>query len=133
VNTQDGREVKGKIESVSATEIRVQTGQGVTPFLWPQVRLIETPDSIRNGLLKGAIIGGLSGLALAIANDCSSNECGEIFYVPGGATIGAAAGTGIDLLLHKRHALYRAPQGQTSLRIRVLVGQVTGARISWRF
>jgi hypothetical protein len=132
VNTVDGREMKGKVASVSATEIRVQTGQAATPFLWPQVRLIETPDSIRNGLVKGAIIGGLSGLALTFANDCSSNECGEGFYVPGGAAIGAAAGTGIDLLVHKRRVLYRA-QGQTSLRFRVLVGQVTGAKISWRF
>jgi hypothetical protein len=56
-------------------------GQDATPFLWPPVRLIETSDSIRNGLLKGAIIGGLFGLASAIANDCSSNECGEVFYV----------------------------------------------------
>lgn len=117
LNTVDGRELKGKIESVSATEIRVQTGQNVTPFLWPQVRLIETRDSIGNGLVKGAIVGGLSGLAMAIANDCSSNECGEVFYVPGGTVIGAAAGTGIDLLLHKRHVLYRAAGSQTSLRV----------------
>lgn len=133
VNTVEGREVKGKVESVSATGIRVQSGQHITPFPWPQVRLIETPDSIRNGLFKGAIIGGLSGLALAIANDCSSNECGEAFYVPGGAAIGAGAGMGIDLLLHKRRVLYRASQPQTSLRLRVLVGQIGGASISWRF
>jgi hypothetical protein len=78
-------------------------------------------------------VGGLLGLTANAANDCDYNECGESPVVPGAMAVGAVLSLGIDLLWRQKQVLYRAPQSQTSLRIRVLAGPIKGANVSWRF
>ena len=41
ITTVDGREVQGRIASVSGTEIGLQTDQNIVPIRWTEVRLIE--------------------------------------------------------------------------------------------
>jgi hypothetical protein len=135
VQLTDGSELKGSVFELTQTQLALATKKGMERISAPRVREVSwrRPDGIWNGLLIGAAAGGLAGWAVNFANDCESNECGENANVPGGIVIGAAVGTVIDLLRHKREVLYRAPQNQTSLRFEIRVGQVRGAEVSWRF
>jgi hypothetical protein len=117
VTTADGREVQGKIGSLSATEIGIRSGGYVTPIRWTTVRLIEEPDSNVDGSAWGALIGALAGgvpAALYMANDaecpCPLRKTKEIVtgFSLVGAGIGTAVGLAVDSLRRGRRPLYRA-------------------------
>jgi hypothetical protein len=88
-------------------------------------------DSLRNGIITGAIVGALGGsfAGLAIAQDCFS--CYG-FHVPAtlgvvGAGIGAGIGAGVDAL--RRHQSTRRPVGVMPF----LTPRARGAMIWVRF
>ena|SRR5436190_9963563 len=115
VTTGDGREVHGKIGSLSATEIGVRTDRSVTPIKWTEVRLIQGRDSNLDGLMAGAIVGGLAGglpvgLFLGIYGECPCSDSTALVarYAALGAGIGAAIGFAADIQGIGRRQLYRA-------------------------
>jgi len=135
VRLTDGKVREGSVTELNQTELVIASKSGTERIMAPRIQEVSRRhrDSLWNGLIIGAAAGALMGWAAIAANDCDYDECGEAGVVPGGIVIGAALGTGLDLLLRERQVLYRAPQSQTSLRIQILMGQVTGTRVSWRF
>jgi hypothetical protein len=114
VTTADGRQLHGRIESVSVTGISVDTGQGVTPVRWTETRLIEAPDSVVDGVVKGALIGGLSGgvpaaVFMGSYGECPCSTSGSIVlrYAALGAGICAAIGAMGDSSRIGRRQLYK--------------------------
>jgi hypothetical protein len=88
-------------------------------------------DSLRNGIVTGAIVGAIGGVfaGLAIAQDCFS--CYG-FHVPAtlaavGAGVGAGIGAGVDAL--RRHQSTSRPVGVVPL----LAPRTRGAMIWIRF
>jgi hypothetical protein len=81
-----------KTVAVSDTQLVVSILGDVKAYRWPEIRRIEAPDSIANGLIIGAIFGGLVGYALNHP------------FVFGG--IGAAMGGWGDHLREGRKVIY---------------------------
>lgn len=131
----DRTEFKGTVLELSEAQLVLATKSGTERIAAARIGEVSWrhKDKLWNGLIVGAVAGGLMGLASNAANDCDYNECGESAVVPGGIAIGAALGIGLDLLWHQKQVLYRAPQSKTSLHIKVMAGQVKGAKVSWRF
>lgn len=111
VTDESGREVKGRVEQVSAASLTV----GGRTFTDTTVREIRLPDPLRNGILIGAAIGtGLATWDYMI--DPSEPGNAVIFTVAIG--LGTAIGAGIDALRVKGGPLlYAAPRQRAELRV----------------
>jgi hypothetical protein len=74
VTTTDGSEQKGTLVSFSPAGLVLQTASGRTSIPFRDLRAIETPDSLRNGMRNGAIAGsvlfGLPALAVVLSEPC---------------------------------------------------------------
>ena len=144
VTTGDGREVNGEVVSRSASTLTLRTIAGAVTFGAADVRAIDTTDPIRNGTLRGLIIGGLGGLVPAIFGSflvCAfEEECGpadvvliNALFVGMGTGIGATTGALVDSFKEGRVPLYRRG-GTASVRLAPIVGRHqlgAGAVIRW--
>jgi hypothetical protein len=92
ITPTDGFTLQVKTVAVSDTQLVVSILGDVKAYRWPEIRRIEAPDSIANGLIIGAIFGGLVGYAL------------DHPFVFGG--IGAAMGGWGDHLREGRKVIY---------------------------
>lgn len=98
----------------------------------------QKPDSILDGLVKGAIIGGLAGgvpAVLYVKNECcwpNGSAAFVIKYAALGAGIGSGAGALIDFLHRGRRSAAKAGPPSLSVGPIVLPGKaaVTGA-VRW--
>jgi hypothetical protein len=115
VTTRDGRQVNGRVQSSSTSELVVVYNSQMTPLRWTDIRAIDgnAPDSIVNGTAIGGAIGGLGGGigSLLIMNlICSECENGEDAKTIGFVSVGIGAGIGafIDSQRHGRKTLYRS-------------------------
>jgi len=111
VTDAQGREVKGKIRSLSPDTL-VMDADGPRTFPGADVRLVveRRRDSLANGALIGFGVGGVGmGLAcLASIDDEDRGWCAAVMLVYGG--IGTCIGVGIDALIPgKKLVAYRAP------------------------
>jgi hypothetical protein len=111
VTDAQGREVKGKIRSLSPDTL-VMDADGTRTFPGADVRLVveRRRDSLANGALIGFGVGGVGmGLAcLASIDDEDRGWCAAVMLVYGG--IGTCIGVGIDALIPgKKLVAYRAP------------------------
>jgi hypothetical protein len=63
IGTSDSRLTRGRVESVSEQEVAFRAGTRVTRIPWTDIRSVdvEVEDSLGNGLLIGAAIGGAGG------------------------------------------------------------------------
>jgi hypothetical protein len=143
VTTDDGREVVGEVVLRSATRLAIRTEGRVTSFGPDEVRAIDTTDPVRNGVVLGSKIGGLSALAPSVLVTyliCALEECGvqEVLAVNAaffgmGAGIGAITGALADSLREGRAPLYRRG-GANDVVIAPLLrkqGFGVGAVIGW--
>jgi hypothetical protein len=99
-------------------------------------RIQKRGDSLKNGALVGAIIGGALGLLTAGIADCpgSSTNCAG-FRITAPLVSGAfyaAVGTGIDALVTGRTTLYVAPGTTSSSALVPLVPAQRGMRAGIR-
>jgi hypothetical protein len=135
IRLTDGVRIEGTLFEATNEQLTVTTKRGRQLIRAANISEIthRQKDPIWNGLIIGAAAGALMGAVLNGLNDCDPNECGEAYVVAGGLALGAAVGAGIDALWRKNQVLYRAPQSKTHVRVQILAGNVTGARISWRF
>jgi hypothetical protein len=136
VRLAGGGELSGRVTEVTNTQLRLATKRGTQQIDISRIQEMtrSKKDSVRNGLLIGALAGALGGVLMASANDCDANECGEAAYIPAGVGIGAAAGIGLDLLHSSKETLYWSGQKQTSFRIQPIASKnVRGVRVSFEF
>lgn len=143
VTASDGVAHDGRVVGVSAASIDVSTPDGIASWAWADVRMVETPDPIRNGIRNGAIAGAITGAAMGMMIGhglrCRSN-CGEDYSVArdiaGGALIGGVFGTGygvafgavIDWLVHQRRTVYSS--GRAAARAQLIPAYARdGARV----
>lgn len=101
---QQGAVTKGRVESVSATALVVDYGQGRIPdpslattrtFKPADVQKVQKPGHLWDGAIKGAFIGAIPGVLLMTV-DCFDCRFGAFTLFTTG--VGAAAGVGIDAL-----------------------------------
>lgn len=116
VRDQTGTSTRGTITEVSADQLVVDTAGVVRRWSAGELRDVRrrTGDSVLNGAIFGAAIGGgLVSLAY-LDNECRGDPaCALAVLVY--AAIGAGAGAGIDALIRANRLIYRS----------------SGSRVSW--
>jgi hypothetical protein len=120
VTTSGGTQLKGSVVSSSSTSVTLNTAADMVTVPLIEVRRIEVRDSLTNGALIGALIGGgISAWAgITLDRDCDG-PCGNwgaiTRFVAVGAGAGALAGMGIDALI--RREITRSPPTSRSVAI----------------
>jgi hypothetical protein len=103
VTTEREGTLQGRVAAISDSQFEVSMLGRVSAYPWADIRLIEAPDSIKDGTVLGGIIGGL-----ALANVPSSRTAGNVSaYALLGAGLGAAAGAYGDYLREGREIILR--------------------------
>ena len=106
VTTNGGTELKGSVVSSSSPSLTLNTDPDRLTVPLMEVRRIQVRDSLTNGALIGALIGGgISAWAgITLDRDCDG-QCGNwgavTRFIAVGAGAGALAGLGIDALIRR--------------------------------
>lgn len=142
VTSADGKDVQGKLGTVSVSSMTVLLRDGSTrDFGEAEVTGVRVRDPLWNGMLIGA---GVGGFFTAVLNDAScvepyaSPDCIKVSRGAGiaiGTAIGAALGTGFDLLHRRRVFRGTKSGGKAALFIAPVVtrerlAMVVGCRLS---
>jgi hypothetical protein len=136
-----GVEVKGTLVAITPDRLDVQAPGGARTWSPLDVRRVrhQESDSLGNGVLWGAVVGGGAAGALWVAA-CASDECnsGDVGWGLLATGIYAAAGAGIGALVDLAHrssrVVYEAPAASSSLVVAPIVGTTrTGVAIGVRF
>ena len=140
VTDGQGREVKGRIESLGPDALTLKGGHGRT-FAAGDVRLVTARrhDSLKNGAIIGAVPGVVMGLAMAgLDEDNNGGDYAIIAVMFGG--LGAGIGVGFDALIPgEKLVTYRAgatpgSSGQARLSIApVITPRAKGVTVSFSF
>jgi len=107
---RSGAETKGSLVSLTHSALVVRTDTGSRTFdLADVVRIHRQGDSLKNGAIIGAVVGAVSGVALA--GDCSPSQAGcggggRVALVLTGIGVWAAIGAGIDALIPGRTLIW---------------------------
>lgn len=141
VTTTDGKEVPGRLAAVSGSSMTVSLRDASTrDFDEADVTRIRVKDPLWNGMLIGAGVGGLFTFALNDAGcvePYASPSCIKVSRGAGiaiGTAIGAALGTGFDMLHHPH--VFRSTNSGRGARLfiaPVVTPTVLGVRVSSRF
>jgi hypothetical protein len=113
VSDVQGREVKGRIEALSPSNLILSDRSGRHEWSETDIATIRQvkSDSLANGALIGLAVGGGLALvaALATAEDDYDDE-GEwiAFAVAVYAGVGTGIGVGIDALIRREHVVYQS-------------------------
>ena len=137
VTDGQGREVKGRVESLGPDALTLKGGHGRT-FAAGDVRLVTARrhDSLKNGAIIGAVPGVVMGLAMAgLDEDNNGGDYAIIAVMFGG--LGAGIGVGFDALIPgEKLVAYRSPgsSGQARLSIApVITPRAKGVTVSFAF
>jgi hypothetical protein len=136
---QQGAMTKGRVESVSATALVVDYGQGRIPdpslattrtFKPADVQKVQKPGHLWDGAIKGAFIGAIPGV-LAMTADCYDCRYGAFTLFTTG--VGAAVGVGIDALFGPK-TVFRGSARPPRIALAPIVGRERrGVSASFRF
>lgn len=110
VTDTKGQEFRGTIVDASESMLSLRIGRDIRRFDAPDVRSVRVrkEDSLANGALIGAAVGGgLTSLSV-LDNECRDDPACYV-AVAVYAGIGALAGLGIDALIHGTVVAYSAP------------------------
>ena len=124
VTDASGREVKGKLRTLSSTFIVLDADGARREFPAAQVGRVDKTqrDSLRNGVLWGALAGFVGGAASCALNpECAGDESGARVSVALGL-LGAGAGAGIGAAVDAHLSL--AP---------IVTPRTKGMRLSFSF
>ena len=131
-----GRELKGRIEQLTSATLKVNSKGVIHDFSETSLTNIRYSDSLKNGTLIGAGVGGGFG-TLGFIAACLSDDCAFGAAFLGSWTgIGALTGMGIDAIHGHRKIIYRAPSSSalTHIRIAPLAGRkAKGVLVSLSF
>lgn len=135
VTDAEGREIEGRVRGLSAGSLLLDAGGRPQEFDAGRVGLIQfrPGDSLKNGVLLGAVIGAALGVASCAANSsCIEDEGGPgVSMALGimGAAAGAGLGAGIDAAVKgPKLVVYRAPGSAGSSQGRVSIAPVITRR-----
>src|SRR5262245_473689 len=110
VTDGNGQEWRGTVASASETRLSLRIAGEVHQFSVGDVRSVRVrrKDSLVNGVLIGAAVGGALTSLLFLDNECRDDPaCYAAVAVYTG--IGALAGLSIDALIHRDDVVYTAP------------------------
>ena len=135
VTDAGGREITGRIRNLSAASLLLDAGGTPRDFQAEQVGTIRLrpKDSLKNGVLLGAVIG----LALGVASCAANSQCIDDEGGPGvtaalglmGAAAGAGLGAGVDAAVKgPKLVVYRAAGTAGHAATRVSIGPVLTPR-----
>jgi hypothetical protein len=139
----EGREIKGTVRDLSPGSLWLKTEGADREFSASGVQAIRAQrrDSLKNGVLIGAVVGLAGGAAACLANpECSGDEAAA-GVTAGLALVGAAAGAGIGALIDAavkgpKLLVYRAPgaPGQARVSVAPVIGpRAKGVAVSFAF
>ena len=107
VSDAAGREFRGTVAGATSAALSLLMGKNTRQFPAAEIRLVRVrrEDSLLNGALIGAAVGGGAALAYFLDNECRDDPA---CYVAVGvnAGVGALAGLGIDALIHRNVVVY---------------------------
>jgi hypothetical protein len=134
-----GRDVRGRIETLSPSAIVLRTPSGPQQWAEDEVRAIRQrwSDPLRNGALIGLGVGAGLGLAGGLALADYYDDAGVVIattLIYGG--IGAGIGAGIDALITRQRLVFEPPGHTSGLRLHIaplLAPQAAGVRIALTF
>jgi hypothetical protein len=143
VTDASGREFKGKLRALSSTFIVLDADGARQDFPAARVGRIDKPqrDSLRNGVLWGALVGFVGGAASCALNpECVGDESGAHVTVVLGL-LGAGAGAGIGAVIDARIkgarlVVYRGAGAHVSARLSlapIVTRRTKGVRLSFSF
>ncbi|HET7217656.1 MAG TPA: hypothetical protein VFJ02_06390 [Vicinamibacterales bacterium] len=141
VMDEDGQEIEGRIESISASTVALRVDGAPVDMPFDRIVRIDRP---RDGLGNGALIGmgttvSLSMIGLVAAQsscedryyNCSSPPFWVVLWAAGSsAAIGAGIGVAIDALIHSERAIYRRGGGVRTTISPAIAHGVRGASVS---
>jgi hypothetical protein len=141
VTTTSGVETEGRVAGTpTATSLELNVGGVPRTLRLDEIRRIEGRDSIKNGAIVGAVVGGAAmALLAAWAIDLSDEGQGvaredivrAITMSSVAAAGGALAGAGIDRAIDGRRLLYVAPAARAGLRVRPMLSPASsGVRLT---
>jgi hypothetical protein len=110
VTDTKGQEFRGTIAEASESVLSLRIGSDIRRFDAVDVRSVRVrkEDSLANGALIGAVVGGGLTSLLFLDNECRDDPvCYSAVAVYAG--IGAVAGLAIDALLHGTVVVFTAP------------------------
>ena len=110
VTDRNGREFRGTVADASETLLSLRIAGAIHRFGVGDVRTVRVrkEDSLVNGALIGAAIGGGLTSLIFLDNECRDDP-GCYAAVAVYASVGALAGLGIDALIHRDVVVYTAP------------------------
>jgi hypothetical protein len=115
VSTRTGTRVRGRILDVQTDQLVIDAGDGPRAWSADEIREVRrrTGDSVLNGAIIGAAVGGGLTSLLYLDNECRGDpDCAKAVIVY--AALGAAAGAGIDALIRADRVIYRGSPGRVS-------------------
>lgn len=143
VTDASGREVKGKLRALSSTFIVLDADGARREFPAAQVGRVDKTqrDSLRNGVLWGALAGFVGGAASCALNpECAGDESGaHVSVVLGllGAGAGAGIGAAVDArITGARLVVYRGAGAHVSAHLSlapIVTPRTKGMRLSFSF
>lgn len=108
-----GVETRGRLLRLDDESVVVLVGTGQRRFETSRVnRITRRGDSLRNGVIAGAVFGAVMGVMSAGISDCPGRGGCAGFraaMVPLSTAFYAAIGTGIDAMIQGRTVIYQAP------------------------
>jgi hypothetical protein len=104
----DSREWQGRLLEVAQDQLTIELDASPRLFTLDDVKRVDAHgDSVRDGLVKGALFGLLVG---AIVGDARTAAASSLSY--------ALVGIGLDALNSCRHTVYRTPAATASIKLR---------------
>jgi hypothetical protein len=106
-----GIETRGQLLRLDDESVVVQVGAEQRRFETARInKITKRGDSLRNGVIAGAVVGALLGVMSAGITDCPGGCAGfRVAAVPLSSAFYAAIGTGIDAMIQGRTVIYQAP------------------------
>ncbi len=140
LTTDDGRVFDGHVGDVTSSSIEILQRSGRATIDVARVRRLEVPDSIRDGVKRGALIGGLgmgiyTGIIATSLCEChdGTNILVTVTFAGFGAGSGALLGGIIDKLHVGRQTIFDRTRGTTMMIAPVLTPSRLGAAAAIRW
>ena len=124
VTDRDGREFRGRITEASGSLLALRSGREIRRFPAEEVRSVRVrkDDSLADGAVIGALVGGGSVALNFLDNECH-NDPACFAAVAWCAGIGVFAGMGVDALMRDEAVVYSV---ETPRRQALRVGPIAG-------
>lgn len=140
ITTTDGTQQQGRLLALSPSTVTLLVSDTRISVPFSSIRLIQKPDSLRNGMTIGAICGGAAMSVLGVLGALvgSEDESVEVAAAIGAGAVGAGLGTlvgaFVDVQIQGRQTVYRSPGNAPIFVAPILTKRGAGiaVRVTWR-